>query len=281
MDFPDRDLAATWVGRTVMDRDGTEIGACTAVFTDEETQLTEWVCTELAGAAVFIPAVGAAEADGRVRVAVLREAVAAAPAAGGPEHISTDDEAALYRHYGISHSRDASGTLLADGTHPAPGTEPSTGTGTGTGTEPGDTRPSSGTEPTDGTRSSSDTDWSSATEPGTGSPSGGGRRRVVLAGLAGAASVAGAVLGARRLRQPPSRTERLARGGRAASAATAGRLATSAVAVRRHPGPVTAAVTAVLSAVALRRRRSGGRAADQPVELVVVEETRAVPSTTG
>src|SRR5918994_2009569 len=80
MDFPDRDVAMAWVGRTVVDRDGAEIGACTAVFSDDATQLTEWVCSELAGAAVFIPAVGAAESAGQVQVAVSRADVAAAPA---------------------------------------------------------------------------------------------------------------------------------------------------------------------------------------------------------
>jgi len=124
MDFPDRDVALAWVGRTLVDRDGAEIGACTAVFTDDATQLTEWVCSELAGAAVFIPAVGAAESAGQVQVAVSRADVAAAPSVGDAQHISADEEAALYRHYGIPHSRDASPTLLPTGDLEPPSNAP-------------------------------------------------------------------------------------------------------------------------------------------------------------
>src|SRR5215207_3785634 len=112
MEFPDRDMAMAWVGRTLVDRDGAEIGACTAVFADDATALTEWVCAEVAGAAVFIPAIGAAETDGGVRVAVRKEDVAVAPPVGGTDHISADEEAALYKHYGIPHSKDASPSLL-------------------------------------------------------------------------------------------------------------------------------------------------------------------------
>ena len=104
MDFPDRDVALAWVGRTLVDRDGAEIGACTAVFSDDATQLTEWVCSEFAGAAVLIPAVGAAESSGTVQVAVRRADVPEAPSVGDAQHISADEEAALYRHYGIPHS---------------------------------------------------------------------------------------------------------------------------------------------------------------------------------
>ena len=112
MDFPDRELALAWVGRTLVDRDGAEIGTCTAVFHDDATQTTEWLCSEVAGVAVFIPAVDAAELRENVQVAVSRVDVATAPSVGDTHHVSADEEAALYRHYGIPHSRDASPTVL-------------------------------------------------------------------------------------------------------------------------------------------------------------------------
>ncbi len=112
MNMPERNVALMWVGRTVVDRDGAEIGACTAVFADDATEQAEWVCSEFDGGTVFIPAVGAAESDGMVQVVISREDVAGAPSVGGPEHISGDEEVALYRHYGIPHSRDASPTVL-------------------------------------------------------------------------------------------------------------------------------------------------------------------------
>src|SRR5215207_1738693 len=122
MEFPDRDMAMAWVGRTLIDRDGAEIGACTAVFADDATALTEWVCAEVAGTAVFIPAVGAAESEGQVRVAVRKEDVAVAPPVGGSEHISAEEEAALYKHYGIPHSKSDSPSLL-----PTPDAQPDQG----------------------------------------------------------------------------------------------------------------------------------------------------------
>jgi len=105
-------MALEWVGRTLIDRDGAEIGACTGVFHDDATKVTEWVCSELDGAAVFIPAVGAAESGAQVRVTVSRADIASAPSVGGTRHITEDEEEVLYRHYGIPHSRDASPTLL-------------------------------------------------------------------------------------------------------------------------------------------------------------------------
>jgi len=100
MNFPDRAVALEWVGRTIVDRDGVEIGSCTDVFLDDATQVTEWVCSEVAGVPVFIPAVGAVELSGNVQVVVSRADIAAAPPFGGAEHISGDEEVALYRHYG-------------------------------------------------------------------------------------------------------------------------------------------------------------------------------------
>ena len=115
MEFPNRDVAEAWVGRTLVDRDGVEIGACTQVFFDDATRVTEWVCSEVAGAAVVIPAVGAAESDDTVRVTVSRDDVTRAPSVGDAQHVSAEDEAALYRHYGMSHSREASPTVLPTG----------------------------------------------------------------------------------------------------------------------------------------------------------------------
>jgi hypothetical protein len=107
MEFPEREVALAWVGRTLVDRDGAEIGSCTAVFADDATRVTEWVCSEVNGAAVLMPAVGAVESGGQVQVAVSRDDVANAPTVGGTEHISDDEEAALYRHYGIPRPRRA------------------------------------------------------------------------------------------------------------------------------------------------------------------------------
>jgi hypothetical protein len=245
MEFPQRDVALAWVGRTLVDRDGSEIGACTAVFTDDATQVTEWVCSDVDGTAVFIPAVGATESGDQVQLFVRRDDVAAAPPVGGPEHITGEEEAALYRHYGIPHSREASPTVLPTG-------EPES-TGTDAAAVPATPAADSGPQPV----------------PDASQGSTGGRRLLPAAGgLAAAGMAVGSVLVARRLRRrrPPTRTERiLARKDAAVRALTAGTgriaasaaplAATSARAVRR-PGAVVLPVAAAATLAALRRRRS-------------------------
>jgi hypothetical protein len=263
MEFPEREVALAWVGRTLVDRDGTEIGACTAVFTDDATRVTEWVCSEMAGAAVVIPAVGAAESGEQVQVAVSRDDVANAPTVGGTEHISDDEEAALYRHYGIPHSRETSSSLPPTG-EPQPAASDAT-------TEedlaaPASTLPQSA-EPTPAPAAEPDgrsttpkpataravLDQRPAPDAGDG-PSGAvapGRRRVlpVVGGLAGVGMAVGVVLGMRRLlrRRPPTRTERILARGRAAS---------SAVRRRGRAGALVVPAAAALALPVIRRRRS-------------------------
>jgi hypothetical protein len=258
MEFPERESALAWVGRTLVDREGAEIGACTAVFTDDATRVTEWVCSEVNGAAVFIPAVGATESGGQVQVAVSRNDVANAPTVGGTEHISDDEEAALYRHYGIPHSREASSSLLPT-EEPQPASE--------------EVRSDATTAP-DRTTAPTVSELQPVADAETG-PDTGGRRRVlpVVGGLAGVGLAVGAVLGMRRLRRrrPPTRTERILARGRAVSGALttgAGRVTASAAPVLdatrrvvRRPGragAVAVPAAAALTLPALRRRRRSG-----------------------
>lgn len=139
MGLPGRDEARNWVGWTVVDREGTELGAITAVLADESTGRPEWVYVEVEGASAVVPALDADGADGRVSVVVTRAQVTAAPSAGGARELSTALEADLYRHYGITVSSEASETLLpaaaVDGGTPSAETAPSdTGGSTGRGT---------------------------------------------------------------------------------------------------------------------------------------------------
>jgi hypothetical protein len=276
MEFPEREVALAWVGRTLVDRDGAEIGSCTAVFADDATRVTEWVCSEVDGAAVLIPAVGAVESGGQVHVAVSRADVANAPTVGGTEHISDDEEAALYRHYEIPHSREASSSLLPTGEQQPAAEEAPSGaeedlagpasslpqpaerTPAPTAADPdgGSTAPEPATAP-------AVLDLQPAPDAGDGpsAPAAPGRRRVlpVVGGLAGVGMAVGVVLGIGRLRRrrPPTRTERiLARGRAASNALSAG---TGRVVRRRgRAGAVAGALpAAALTLRTLRRRRSG------------------------
>jgi hypothetical protein len=118
MALPDRDVALAWLGKTVVDRDGTKIGRCTAVFTDDATGVPEWLGARLGRMTVFVPLIDAVEVGGQVQVVVSKHQVVHAPLHDSTEHISEDQEAALYRHYGIGHSRAASASLLPAGEAP-------------------------------------------------------------------------------------------------------------------------------------------------------------------
>jgi len=151
MGLPARDEAREWVGWTVVDREGTELGSCTAVLADESTGRPEWVYVEVEGASAVVPALDADGSGGRVTVAVTRAQVTTAPSVGGARELSTDQEADLYRHYGIESSSEASETLLpaaAGGTGAAAGTGAGADTAADT-TTATDTTPSAVTTPAD------------------------------------------------------------------------------------------------------------------------------------
>jgi len=115
MALPDRNVATGWVGKTLVGRDGIEIGICAALFADDATRVPEWVSVELDGRAAFVPLIDAAESGGRVRVSVNRADVAGSPPVGDVRHLFEAEEAVLYHHYGIEASRSASDTLLPAG----------------------------------------------------------------------------------------------------------------------------------------------------------------------
>ncbi|MFW3172727.1 PRC-barrel domain-containing protein, partial [Geodermatophilus sp. CPCC 206100] len=201
MALPERDQAAEWVGRIVVDRDGEEIGVCTAVLADEASGRPEWLYADLEGASAIVPVVDAAESGDRVQVVVSRAAVVAAPSAGGARQLSVAQEAELYQHYGIPSSRSESETLLPAGEAVAGG--------------------SSAPAPTD-------TEEAAARRPESAehSPAQGGRRLgAVLGALAGLAALVAVVVGLRRrgarlrLRRPATPVEQARERARAASAA--------------------------------------------------------------
>jgi hypothetical protein len=127
MGLPERDAARNWVGRTVVDREGTPLGPCTAVLADEATGHPEWMYVEVDEASAVVPVVDAAETGDQVRVTVSRAQVVGAPAVGDTSRLSEAEEGQLYRHYGIEYSRETSETLLPAGEAGAPAAESSSG----------------------------------------------------------------------------------------------------------------------------------------------------------
>jgi uncharacterized protein (TIGR02271 family) len=90
-------------GRTVVDPDGDKIGTVFDVYVDNETDQPEWlaITTGLFGTKVsFAPIAGAAFAGDDLQLAYSKDLVKDAPKADADGQLSSDEEDALYDHYG-------------------------------------------------------------------------------------------------------------------------------------------------------------------------------------
>lgn len=126
MDLPDQDTASSWEGATVVDRAGEQLGRCTGVFADVDTDAIEWITVAVEEhRRLFIPALDASESGGTLRVSFARADVLAAPRVGDEQELSKADEVRLYEHYGVAHTSAASGSVLPIGvTTPSAADEP-------------------------------------------------------------------------------------------------------------------------------------------------------------
>jgi uncharacterized protein (TIGR02271 family) len=102
-----------WQGRTLKDRNGDTIGTIDALYLDQQTDKPEWalVNTGLFGTkSSFVPLAGAAPRDEDVVVAVEAQRVKDAPKMAADEELSEQQEAELFRHYGIDYTAEGSVT---------------------------------------------------------------------------------------------------------------------------------------------------------------------------
>lgn len=102
------------LGADVYGSDGDKIGQVGQVFLDDATGKPEWVTvqTGLFGTKEsFVPVAQAQFDGGGLRVAHDKDIVKDAPRVDAYSgHLSKDEEAELYRHYGLDYSEDKSGT---------------------------------------------------------------------------------------------------------------------------------------------------------------------------
>ena len=114
--------AYEWEGRAVVDAEGQKIGKFDAIYIDQETEQPEWalVNTGLFGSkSSFVPLAGAAPDGDQLRVAVDKSSVKDAPRVDPDQELSEQEEAELFRHYGVPY--DERGSVTATG---APGGQP-------------------------------------------------------------------------------------------------------------------------------------------------------------
>src|SRR3954454_19828785 len=111
--------AQEWRGRTVMDRSGDKIGKLDEIYLDQQTGRPEWalVNTGMFGSlSTFVPLSGASQANDNVIVEWDKARVKDAPNIDADGQLSQEEEAQLYRHYGLDYSQGANtGTGHATG----------------------------------------------------------------------------------------------------------------------------------------------------------------------
>jgi uncharacterized protein (TIGR02271 family) len=117
--MPDIDTAQNWQGRTMVDPAGAKIGTIDAIYLDDDTGQPEWatVTTGLFGTkTTFVPLAQAQSAGDSVQVPHHKDQVTDAPNMDADGQLSQDEEAELYRHYGLDYTQNHSDSGLPTGT---------------------------------------------------------------------------------------------------------------------------------------------------------------------
>jgi uncharacterized protein (TIGR02271 family) len=119
MPAPSIETAQAWQGRTMVDPAGDKLGTIDAIYLDDETGQPEWatVTSGLFSAKTAFVALAQAQAMGdSVQVPYDKQQVKDAPGMQADGSLSQDDEAELYRHYGLDYSEHRSDSGLPAGT---------------------------------------------------------------------------------------------------------------------------------------------------------------------
>jgi uncharacterized protein (TIGR02271 family) len=106
-----------WRGRTLVDAQSDKIGKIEEIYLDQQTGQPEWALVNtglFGGKSSFVPLAGAAPSGDDLRVQVEKEQVKDAPRIEPDAELSRQEEADLFRHYGVPY--DESGTVQAEGT---------------------------------------------------------------------------------------------------------------------------------------------------------------------
>jgi uncharacterized protein (TIGR02271 family) len=110
---------AEWRGRDAVDRDGGKLGSIDEIYMDAESGRPEWLAVKLGlfGSQLsFVPIAGAREVESGVQLPYEKEQIQDAPKAEADGELSPEEEAGLYRHYGLDYpeGQDTSGPTTDD-----------------------------------------------------------------------------------------------------------------------------------------------------------------------
>jgi uncharacterized protein (TIGR02271 family) len=119
MPAPSIETVQAWQGRTMVDPAGDKLGTIDAIYLDDETGQPEWATVTsgmFTAKTAFVPLAQAQDTGDSVRVPYDKQQVKDAPAMEADGSLSQDDEAELYRHYGLDYSEHRSDSGLPAGT---------------------------------------------------------------------------------------------------------------------------------------------------------------------
>jgi uncharacterized protein (TIGR02271 family) len=116
---PSIDTVQSWQGRTMVDPAGDKLGTIDGIYLDDETGQPEWATVTsglFTAKTAFVPIAQAQDTGASVQVPYDKDQVKGAPSMGADGSLSQDEEAELYRHYGLDYSqhRSDSGLPAAD-----------------------------------------------------------------------------------------------------------------------------------------------------------------------
>src|SRR5215204_1322588 len=115
---PSIETAQSWQGRAMVDPAGDKLGTIDAIYLDDETGQPEWATVAsglFTAKIVFVPLAQAQDMGDSVQVPYDKDQVTSAPTMRADGSLSQDDEAELYRHYGLDYSEHRSDSGLPAG----------------------------------------------------------------------------------------------------------------------------------------------------------------------
>jgi uncharacterized protein (TIGR02271 family) len=116
--MPTIDDVKTWRGEHAHTRDGEKLGTIADIYLDRDTGEPEWAAikTGLFGTNVsFAPLAEATHSGDGVQLPYTKDQLKDAPNAEADGELSQEEEAALYRHYGLDYSQAPSDSGLPTG----------------------------------------------------------------------------------------------------------------------------------------------------------------------
>jgi uncharacterized protein (TIGR02271 family) len=118
MAAPSLETAQNWQGRTMVDPAGDKLGTIDAIYLDDETGQPEWATVTsglFTAKTAFVPLAQAQAMGDSVQVPYDKDQVKNAPSMEADGQLSQDDEAELYRHYGLDYTESRSDSGLPAG----------------------------------------------------------------------------------------------------------------------------------------------------------------------